>query len=157
MTVPWVGNLYKVNMDTPPHNINLSNMPIDVAEVNNITIDEFWGKLQTTNELLVLHYKLGHPSEKLLREAIKRGAYKEISPDILKFPRCTICEMAKSKKWGHPKKSDNPASSVLETVVGDTSGLQTICTPAGNRGYSVLVDAKSQYIDVELLKSAESC
>jgi hypothetical protein len=63
--------------------------------------------------------------------------------------------MAKSKKRGRPKKSDNPASSVLETVVGDTSGLQTIRTPAGNRGYSVLVDAKSRYIDVELLKSKD--
>lgn len=154
MRIPRVGNLYKVDLDVPQRLLNLDSLPVDVAEVNSNEVEDFILKEDTTSEILKLHYKLGHVNEYALQKAIDNGSFLGISKKTIKqaIGKCVICDVAKMRKRSCPKKSENRAKEVVERFVADTSGLQSVPTPSGVRGFSVIVDDMSGYCDVRLIK-----
>ena len=153
-TVPRVDNLYKVDMDIPSHTVDLTDCPDNFSEVNLLGIEDLLKVEPPVNGLVKLHYCLGHVNEYSLKKAIANDSLIGVSKDLLKesIGKCIICDAAKLRKKPHPKLSKNRATEVLDRFVADTSGLQSTATPAGYRGYSVIVDEMSGYVDVLLIK-----
>ncbi len=153
-TVPRVGNLYKADLDIPCKEVNLTNCPDDYPEVNFLGIEDLLKVEPPASDLIKLHYRLGHVNEYAIKKAVAAGTLLGIPKDVSRdsIGKCIVCDVAKMRKKSRPKESNNRATEVLEHFVADTSGLQSVATPGGIRGYSVIVDEMSGYVNVLLIK-----
>jgi hypothetical protein len=156
---PRVKNLYKLDMDEMKDTrIDVSSNLMEAAEVNMNELEELLAKPMEINPLTRLHYDLGHVHERAIKEAIKSEAYrnipKEKAKEMLKMSvgKCTMCEIGKMTMKSRPMVSENHAEDVLERICADTSGMKAIATPSGYKGYSVITDEYSGYIDVKLIR-----
>lgn len=97
-------------------------------------------KLLTKDEFLTWHYKLGHPSDRILKQILHSCNFRF---PIFKHV-CEACQYGKSKKlpFAH---SVSHASSPFALVHTDLWGPSPLQSPQGHRYYIHFVDDYSRY------------
>jgi hypothetical protein len=129
-------------------------------EFNNSIMIEKMQNGAKMNDITMLHYMLGHIHETAIKQAILNGHIKSkfATQNALKqsIEKCPICMISKAKQQPRPRKSLNRTDIPMNTIHCDESG-ERFRTPAGNIGFSLIIDEGTLYNDMHLFKAKNEC
>lgn len=127
----------------------IHHAPAAVPQVHSATVVKKVSppKILTDADILLWHYRLGHPSDRVLNQILKQCNFRFHS---LKHV-CEACQFGKSKKLPF-SKSLSHASSPFELVHTDLWGPSPLQSVHGNRYYILFLDDFSRYTWIFPLK-----
>ena len=140
--------------------INLSEMKCLNARI--VKRDDHTFTQNTRDIVLLLHRRMGHPSTKTMKSAIKSGAWigcgvtaKDVE-DVMSTRPCPICIMGKSNSVKiHASVTDPRTIPIAGLVSGDIIGPITPTAKDGSRYFFLFVDRRTSYYHVSTSKTKD--
>tara|TARA_R110002050_G_scaffold1058_1_gene7329 strand:+ start:131 stop:4354 length:4224 start_codon:yes stop_codon:yes gene_type:complete len=123
---------------------------LNVSQINKVytvlDIPRFKDLRVEPNELVKLHYQLGHIGYAELRRLIKQNMLHGIHEDVAKFdvPVCIICAVTKIRRLPYNHVRDYGVTSPGHFFVMDMKGPFEVSSIGGNRYWSLVVDVHSR-------------
>jgi hypothetical protein len=110
---------------------------------------------KTTDNAWLWHARFGHLNfpgmRKLAKEDMVRGL-----PEVEHVDQvCSGCLVGKHRRAGFPHTIEYRVEEVLELVHGDLCGPITPATPSGSWYFLLLVDDRSRFMRLRILKSKD--
>ncbi|KAJ2911698.1 hypothetical protein MD484_g8716, partial [Candolleomyces efflorescens] len=107
---------------------------------------------EPTIDMNTLHRRLGHASERRIRQMVNRGQLKGITKVEGKLDFCEPCTLGKMKKLPFKPQARRETTRPFELLHTDLGGPVTPKTPSGYRYWMVFVDDFTRYPWVFFLK-----
>ena len=139
-------NLYRAAVTPPDHATTPPDLIALVQEKNPMNSE-------AVRDIIRVHHSMGHICAENMQKLMNSGALKRHDPQLvtLVVSHCEPCKLTKAKARKIPRESLSPAPSALHSIHCDeVMGLP--CTPSGYTGCSLIVNRKTKFIDVKLIK-----
>jgi hypothetical protein len=99
------------------------------------------------------HKGLGHINYQAMKKMSREGLVRGL-PDMVSVEHpCGACLEGKQRRMMFPAQAQYWAEKVLELVYGDLCRKITPLTPASNKYFLLMVDDRSRFMSIVLLKS----
>ena len=102
------------------------------------------------------HQSLGHLGSNIMNKLVSRGLIPRIPSRIVDTVcnSCAHCKLMKAKANPVPKEATSPLPGIMKAIHCDeVTGLPS--TPSGYTGFSLIVDRRSKFIDIKLIKGKD--